>query len=131
MLVTGRNEVVAKVMFLHVCVILFTGGVSGQESPPRQGELPLGADTPQSRHPPGQGEPSHHPREQTPPRADPRREAHSSIRSMRGRYASYWNAFLVFLNFCKILDESQIFTMQEHQSIPTNATISKNSDILT
>ena len=25
---TGRNEVVAKVMFLHVCVILFTGGVS-------------------------------------------------------------------------------------------------------
>ena len=25
-LVTGRNEVVAKVMFLLVCVILFTGG---------------------------------------------------------------------------------------------------------
>ena len=23
---TGRNEVVAKVMFLHMCVILFTGG---------------------------------------------------------------------------------------------------------
>ena len=28
MVITGRNEVVAKVMFLHVCVILFTGGGS-------------------------------------------------------------------------------------------------------
>ena len=28
-LVTGRNEVVAKVMFLHVSVILFTGGGGG------------------------------------------------------------------------------------------------------
>ena len=26
MLITGRNEVVAKVMFLHLSVILFTGG---------------------------------------------------------------------------------------------------------
>ena len=25
--ITGRNEVLAKVIFLHVCVILFTGGV--------------------------------------------------------------------------------------------------------
>ena len=39
-IITGRNEVVAKVMFLHVCVILFTGGVSGQGDPPRQGEPP-------------------------------------------------------------------------------------------
>ena len=46
---TGRNEVVAKVMFLHVCVILFMGGGlwagppgPGRESPPRtwQGEPP-------------------------------------------------------------------------------------------
>ena len=27
-LVTGRNEVLAKVIFLHVCVILFTGGLA-------------------------------------------------------------------------------------------------------
>ena len=50
---TGRNKVVAKVIFLHLSVILFTGGVSasvhaGIPHPP-------GADTPQSRHPPPPG----------------------------------------------------------------------------
>ena len=53
---TGRNEVVAKVMFLHVSVILLTGGkgVSGQ-NPPRGDQ----ADTPPGpgRHPPGLGRP--------------------------------------------------------------------------
>ena len=55
--ITGRNEVVAKVMFLHVCVILFTGGVSRQGEPPlagrppRQGDPPR-ADTPGTRPPP-------------------------------------------------------------------------------
>ena len=42
--ITGRNEVVAKVMFLHMCVILFTGGClqagrtpwPGRENPPGQ-----------------------------------------------------------------------------------------------
>ena len=93
-IVTGHNEVVAKVMFLHVCVILFTGGVSRQGEPSVQGELPLGREnppsgagrTPKSRHPPGQGEPPragrtprqgesprsrHPPRADTPPEADP------------------------------------------------------------
>ena len=47
--VTGRNEVVAKVMFLLVPLILFTGGGSasvhaGIPSPPR------------SRHPPAYGQ---------------------------------------------------------------------------
>ena len=58
---TGRNEVVAKVIFLHLFVILFTGGCLPQ--------CMLGNHT----------------------RA---REAESGIRSMSGRYASYWNAFL-------------------------------------
>ena len=40
---TGRNEVAAKVMFLHVSVILFTGGVSGE--PP--------GDQADHHHPPG------------------------------------------------------------------------------
>ena len=58
LIITGRNEVVAKVMFLHVSVILSTGGVSGEPPlgpgrPPRQGEPPrYQADTP-----PDQGEP--------------------------------------------------------------------------
>ena len=76
--ITGRNEVVAKIIFLHLSVILFTGGVSasvhaGIQHPPE-------ADTP---------------REQTPPLP----EADSGIRSMSSRYASYWNAFLLVLCF--------------------------------
>ena len=54
--ITGRNEVVEKVIFLHLFVILFTGG---------WGCLPqcmLGYHTPRSRHTSP---------EQTPPRADP------------------------------------------------------------
>ena len=99
MLFTGRNEVVAKVIFLHLSVILFTGvGVSasvhaGIPIPTADTPLektPLGADpsekTPQSRHPPG----ADTPREQTAPW-----EADFGIRSMSGRYASYWNAFLL------------------------------------
>ena len=102
----------AKVMFLQVCVILFTGGVSasvhaGIPHPP-------GADTPWeqtphwSRHPPrtkytppGLSTPpgtkyTPHGTKYTPmglstipPEAD------SGIRSTSGRYASYWNAFLL------------------------------------
>ena len=62
---------------------------------------PPGADPPWNRHPPEQTPPwGRHPPggdtppEQTPPRADPPREADSGIRSMSGRYAPYWNAFL-------------------------------------
>ena len=43
---TGRNEVVAKVMFLLVSVILLMGGVSDADPPPR-------ADTPPEQTPPG------------------------------------------------------------------------------
>ena len=65
---TGRNEVVAKVMFLHVCVILFTGGreVLGRSPRTRQTPPPDQADTPPGtrqtpprpgRHPPDQANP--------------------------------------------------------------------------
>ena len=79
--VTGRNKVVAKVIFLHLSVILFTGGVSASvhagippppradthpwdQTPPRHppGPDPLRADTPQEQTPPSQ--------KQTPPGAD-------------------------------------------------------------
>ena len=58
---TGRNEVVAKVMFLFVSVILSTGGVSSRENPPsretpsRESPLtgrPPGRETPQQGDPP-------------------------------------------------------------------------------
>ena len=76
----------AKVMFLQAPVILSTGG----------GGLPqcmLGYHHPPgSRHPPPpRADPSL--REQTPRLSRPPREADASIRSMSGRYASYWNAF--------------------------------------
>ena len=78
---TGRNEVVAKVMFLQVSVILSTrGGL--QRTPPDQGE------------PPGPGRPP-------PDQGDPPREEDCSIRSMSGRYASYWNAILSLHRFSR------------------------------
>ena len=71
-IITGRNEVVAKVIFLHpVCHSVHRGGVClgacwdttpPQEQtppPPWSRHAPLGADIPRSRHP----------REQTPPRS--------------------------------------------------------------
>ena len=75
---TDRNEVGAKVMFLLMSVILFTGGLP---------QCMLG-------YPPGGRPPSW---EQAPPGAGtPPREADlpPGIQSMSGRYASYWNAFL-------------------------------------
>ena len=78
--ITGRNEVVAKVIFLHLSVILFTGGhVCGRTPPsqtPRQqtnprsihpsGSRPLPGSRPLgSRHPPPQTR-HHPPRKQTP-----------------------------------------------------------------
>ena len=54
----------AKVMFLHLSVILFTGGCLPQCM---LGYTPSGADTPWSRHPPGADIPSQQtPLEQTP-----------------------------------------------------------------
>ena len=88
----------AKVMFLQASVILSTGGDSAsvhagipppQEQTPPQGPAPLGPDTtpsplgpdtpllPGTRHPP---------------------EADSGIWSTSDRYASYWNAFLYYVN---------------------------------
>ena len=73
---TARNEVVAKVMFLLVSVILLTrGGVclSARWDTTPQEQTPPGADTPREQtHPPGADIPSPRsrhplPREQTPP----------------------------------------------------------------
>ena len=64
---TGRNEVVAKVMFLHVSVILFTGGGSPGRENPLDRETPLqGGTPPDQADPPGQGEPPPS-REEPPP----------------------------------------------------------------
>ena len=92
----------AKVMFLQASVILSTGGVClsafWDASPPARDQrptpLPPGIRDPppdQADPPPGPGR--HPPGPETPPEAD------ASIRSMSGRYASYWNAFLLVNEF--------------------------------
>ena len=63
-------------------------------TPPGPGRPPLDqADPPWTR--------------QTPPdQTDPPREADSSIRSTSGRYASYWNAFLLEITFYSFFHEN-------------------------
>ena len=102
-LLTGRNEVVAKVMFLLVSVILLTwGGVclsacwdTTPTSRPPPEQTPPGSIPPRSRHPPLEQTP---PWSRHPPGADAPFpwQADSGIRSMSGRYVFYWNAFLFF-----------------------------------
>ena len=78
---TTRKRSCGKVMFLQLSL---------EQAPPR-------AVTPPSRPPR-----SRHPPEQTPPRADTPAPLHSAcweIRSTSGRYASYWNAILLSINF--------------------------------
>ena len=111
LLFTGRNEVVAKVIFLQVSVCPRGGG----------GCLPqcmLGCHTPPDGEPPRLEKPPPWPGWRTPPRPGwrtppardreppqdgdppagmenpPPWEADTSIRSTSGRYASYWNAYL-------------------------------------
>ena len=69
-----------------------------EQTPPDQTPCPPWSRHPGSRHPPWSRPPrSRSPTEQTPWEQipPPPREADSSIRSTSGRYASYWNAFLV------------------------------------
>ena len=83
-LVTGHNEVVAKVIFLYLFVILFTGGgvlpqcMLGYHNPPQDQADPPGSDPPGTRQtPPGSDPPGtrqtprirHHPPPQD--QADP------------------------------------------------------------
>ena len=99
-------------VFTRVCDSVYRGGSPGRENSPMGGRTPPGRETPQAgRTPPEQTPPrADTPLEQTPPRSRPPqsrhpprsrppgsrlpREVDCSIRSMRGRYASYWNAFL-------------------------------------
>ena len=117
---TVRNEV-AKAMFLHLSVILFTaggGGVPGQVSPrqvhtPREqvhppGQVPLQDQVhplqvpPRTGYPPGRNPPQDQVSSRTryPPRS---RDSYCC-----GRYASYWNAFLFHLFFMKFWQKSHV-----------------------
>ena len=75
--ITGRNGVVAKVIFLHLFVILFTGVCVSQHALQEVSQHAL-----QQVSGGGGGGVSQH-----------------ALRSMSGRYASYWNAFLFLVYF--------------------------------
>ena len=104
-----RQTKFAKVMFLHLSVIVFTviclpQCMLGYTHPWEQTPPPPPADTPQSRHPPGSRHPpaprSRHPWEQTAPKEQtPPCSACWVIRVTSGRYASYWNAYLYSMLF--------------------------------
>ena len=98
-------------VFTRVCDSVNRGEGGLWRTPPGPGRHPPGP----GRHPPGPGTPppgpgrhppnQAHPRAQPPPRGPgrppppPPREEDCSIRSMSGRYASYWNAFLFTFQF--------------------------------
>ena len=159
-IITGRNEVVAKVIFLHLSFIHSVhrgeGGCLSACWDPLGADTPLqGADTPppedqtppRTRHPPGPppGADTHPPSEQTPPpprSRHPTRSKHppgadtppeqtppsppgadyppradTSIRSTRGRYAFYWNAFLLIIVLQhKSIPKTVLFVQLRHQS---------------
>ena len=75
----------AKVMFLHLSVILFMGGVVSGIHPPRQARPPLGRHTP-VKHPWAE-------------------DGHCCR-----RYASYWNAFLFVFNFIYLIFNATMLT---------------------
>ena len=135
---TGRNEVVAKVMFLQVSVCPQGGRVSASvhagmpdlPTPRDQADTPRDhADPPgPGRPPPDQADPSppdqaEPPRtRQTPPdQAEPPPEADSSIRSTSGRYAPYWNAFLSNLESSRYLGSPRLQSLHPSPStFPTD-----------
>ena len=125
--ITGRDEVVAKVMFLHVCVILFTGGGSpgresppGQGDPPGQGEPPRQGDPSDRENPPGRENP---PWDQTPPgKQTPAYGLRAAGMHPTGMHSCYivftylsgTNKLLVQFNTTK--EENAIVTLTTHTS---------------
>ena len=106
-LLPPTNEVWGKVIFLHLSVILFTGGGTWAGTPwtgtPPWAGTPPGRYTPWAGTPPGQVHPPgrYTPWAGTPPSrytlpwaGTPPPAMHAGIRSTSGRYTSYWNAFL-------------------------------------
>ena len=110
---TARKRSLRSLCF-YTClsVILFTGmgwGGVGRSASVHAGippwtRHPTGPDTPQTRHSPGTRYPQSTPQDQAPPRSrPPLRSACLEIWSTSGRYASYWNAILLYCNFTLLL----------------------------
>ena len=128
----------AKVMFLHLSVILFRGGVSqhvmGQTPPsPRKtpGRHPQEDRPAPGRHPedptPGRQTPQGRHQEDPPQEDRPRGSRHPPADGYCcGRYASYWNAFLLH-TLISVLNKNQVEDLCE---IPLDKSLSFKSGIL-
>ena len=86
----------AKVMILHLSLILFTGGSTWAGTPSARYTPRAGAPLRQV-HPPVDTPPAGTPGQVHLPRQVHLQALHTGIRSTSGRYASYWNAFLYWL----------------------------------
>ena len=110
-------------VFTRVCDSVHRGGLrrtppgtrqtplgTRQTPPPDQGEPPRTRQTPPRKNPPppcpDQADPTPTPDQADTPlgprRTPPPQEEDCSIRSMSGRYASYWNAFLCFCQYARL-----------------------------
>ena len=112
-----------RVMFLHLSVILFTGGVSATHTPGPEADTPQ-ADTPQADtpQPPAQWMLGY-----TPPCT-----VHAGIWSTSGRYTFHWNAFLLFLfaylsSYEVISEQSLTFRRQISGELSTVNTFSSST----
>ena len=108
-------------VFTRVCDSV-NGGVSSRENPPQQGDPPSGRETPGRETPPGKETPpsgKETPRQGDPPgketplwQGDP-----PGIRSMSGRYASYWNAFLFIQYVCLFISVKFVAFVSETKTV--------------
>ena len=90
--ITGRNEVVAKLIFLHPSVIHSVHGGGGLP------QCMLGYHPPGSRHPPKQ---THTPQEQTPP---PRKQTPAYGLRAAGTHPTGMHSCLLFIYYCGIFE---------------------------
>ena len=108
-LLPPANRVCGKVIFLHVCVILSTGGGCVRlRTPLDYIPPPLGLRTPRLHTPLGL---------RTPPTTYPPGLRTPRGRSMCGRYASYWNAFLLLVNSGKIFGKNSTVILCEENML--------------
>ena len=112
------NEVWGKVIFSVACVknSVHSGGVPGQVLPPGQ-VPPLGrysprTGTPLGRYTPGQVHPLGR---YTSRQVHPREQRMLGNRVTSGRYASYWNAFLLKLHLEELPTQMTMTVMTQQQ----------------
>ena len=105
---TARNKFVTRDVFTPVCHSVHSGGVSASGPEGVSASATPWADTPLGRHPSSADTPSGqtpscpvdtriHPPTQCMLGYTPFCTVHAGIRSTSGRYASYWNAFLLVI----------------------------------